>query len=65
VIARGDVDLLLLLALGFALVGVLNVAVTWLNADGVCRRAVDELGAHGKIDQRAVGVVRHEVDAPS
>lgn len=32
VIARGDVDLLLVLALGFALVGALTVAVTWLRS---------------------------------
>ena len=32
VIARGDVDLLLVLALGFALVGALTVVVTWLRS---------------------------------
>ena len=32
VIARGDVDLLVVLALGFALIGALNVAVTWLRS---------------------------------
>jgi len=32
VIARGDVDLLVVLALGFALVGALTVAVTWLRS---------------------------------
>ena len=32
VIARGDVDLLLVLALGFALVGTLTVTVTWLRS---------------------------------
>jgi ATP-binding cassette subfamily B protein RaxB len=32
VIARGDVDLLVVLALGFTLVGALNVAVTWLRS---------------------------------
>lgn len=32
VIARGDADLLLVLALGFALVGALTVAVTWLRS---------------------------------
>jgi ATP-binding cassette subfamily B protein RaxB len=32
VIARGDVDLLVVLALGFALVAVLTVAVTWLRS---------------------------------
>jgi len=32
VIARGDVDLLLVLALGFALIAALTVAVTWLRS---------------------------------
>ncbi len=32
VVARGDVDLLLVLALGFALVAALTVAVTWLRS---------------------------------
>ena len=32
VIARGDVDLLIVLALGFALVALLTVAVTWLRS---------------------------------